>query len=170
MKKFIKNKKIKVFKTLDENNLGSIARVFLSSFIIIFIFYSLPLMINFANDNILKSKEFRNNSKKVLAYTLDKKNNVILDGNEQYNESDLLVYIYSLNEKETDTVRLDASTIKQLYEDTNYKLEDIFPDPYVRKDVKHYAKSLLGKQRQWSLHCGGVIVLLYLIILHYNIT
>ena len=40
----------------------------------------------------------------------------------------------------------------------NYKLEKIFPDPYVRKDIKHYAKSLLGTQRQWSLHCGGLIV------------
>ena len=27
--------------------------------------------------------------------------------------------------KETDAVRLDASTIKQLYEDTDYKLDDI---------------------------------------------
>jgi Bax protein len=35
------------------------------------------------------------------------------------------VDIYSLNEKETDAVRLDASTIKQLYEDTGYKLDDI---------------------------------------------
>jgi len=40
----------------------------------------------------------------------------------------------------------------------NYKLSDIFPDPYVRRDVKHYAQSLLGQQRQWSLHCGGLIV------------
>ena len=40
----------------------------------------------------------------------------------------------------------------------NYKLKDIFPDPYVRRDVQHYAKSLLGQQRQWSLHCGGLIV------------
>ena len=40
----------------------------------------------------------------------------------------------------------------------NYKLDKIFPDPYVRKDVKHYARSLIGKQRQWSLHCGGLIV------------
>ena len=40
----------------------------------------------------------------------------------------------------------------------NYKLDKIFPDPYVRKNVKHYAKSLIGKQRQWSLHCGGLIV------------
>ena len=40
----------------------------------------------------------------------------------------------------------------------NYKLDKIFPDPYVRKDVKKYANSLLGQQRQWSLHCGGLIV------------
>ena len=40
----------------------------------------------------------------------------------------------------------------------NYKLEQIFPDPYVRKNVRHYAKSLIGTQRQWSLHCGGLIV------------
>ena len=40
----------------------------------------------------------------------------------------------------------------------NYKLEQIFPDPYVRKNVKKYAKSLIGTQRQWSLHCGGLIV------------
>ncbi len=40
----------------------------------------------------------------------------------------------------------------------HYKLEDIFPDPYQRKNVKKYAKSLIGKQRQWSLHCGGLIV------------
>ena len=35
------------------------------------------------------------------------------------------VDIYSLNEKETDAVKLDASTIKQLYEDTGYKLDDV---------------------------------------------
>ena len=72
MKKFLK-KKYKVFKTLDDNNLGSIARTLLSSFVIIFVFYSLPLIINFTNNKILNTKEFRNNSKKVLAYTLDKK-------------------------------------------------------------------------------------------------
>ena len=34
---------------LDENNLGSIARVILSSFIVVFIFYSMPIIINFTN-------------------------------------------------------------------------------------------------------------------------
>ena len=73
----------------------------------------------------MNTKEFRNNSKTVLAYTLDKRNNKPLDENETFDERDLLVDIYSLNEKETDAVRLDASTIKQLYEDTGYKLDDV---------------------------------------------
>jgi Bax protein len=132
MKKIIKNKNIKVLKTLDDNNLGSVARVLLSSFVIVFVFYSLPLIINFTNDKILNTKEFRNNSKTVLAYTLDQKSNGNFDNNEQYDERDLLVDIYSLNEKETDAVRLDASTIKQLYEDTDYKLEDIRKNKLVK--------------------------------------
>ena len=128
----MKSRKIKVLKTLDDNNLGSIARVLLSSFVIILSFYSLPLIINFTNDKILNSKEFRNDSKKVLAYTLDKQNNGTLEVNEQYDERDLLVDIYSLNEKETDAVRLDASTIKQLFEDTDYKLDDIRKNKLVK--------------------------------------
>ena len=82
MKKILGNKKNKVLETIHNNNLGSIVRIFLSSFILIFIFYSLPLIVNFTNDNILNTKEFRNNSKKVLVYTLDKKNNRSLDSNE----------------------------------------------------------------------------------------
>ena len=99
MKKIFKNRKYKVLKTLDDNNLGSIARTLLSSFVVIFAFYSLPLIINFTNDKILNTKEFRNNSKKVLAYTLDGKTNGTLDGNEQYDERDLLIDIYSLSPK-----------------------------------------------------------------------
>ena len=132
MKKIIKNKNIKVFKILDDNNLGSIARTLLSSFIIILIFYSLPLIVNFTNDKLLNTKEFRNNSKTILAYTLDKKTNRNSDNDEEYDERDLLVDIYSLNDKETDSVRLDASTIIQLYEDTGYKLEDIRKNKLVK--------------------------------------
>ena len=132
MKKFLKRRNIRVLKTLDDNNLGSIARILLSSFVIIFIFYLLPLIINFTNNKILNTKEFKNNSKTILAYTLDKKINGNLDDNEQYDERDLLVDIYSLNEKETDSVRLDASTIIQLYEDTDYKLDDIRKNKLVK--------------------------------------
>ena len=45
----------------------------------------------------------------------------------------MLVDIYSLNNKETDSVRLDARTIKQLYtEDTDYKLDDIRKNKLVK--------------------------------------
>ena len=129
----MKRKNIKILKTLDENNLGSIARVFLSSFVIIFIFYSLPIIISFANNQLLNTKEFKNNSKVILAYTLDNKNNNISpDTNNNFDENDLLIDIYSLNEKETDSVRLDASTIIQLYEDTDYRLDDVRKNKLVK--------------------------------------
>ena len=65
-------------ESIDKNNLGSLVRTLLGSLMVIFVFYSLPLLINFTNDNILNGAEFRNNSKSVLAYTLDKKNNGLL--------------------------------------------------------------------------------------------
>ncbi len=130
MRKFIKKKNIRVLKTLDENNLGSIARTILSSFVVFFTFYSLPLIISFTNNKILNTNEFKNNSKVILAYTLDKENEKKVDDN--FDERDLLVDIYSLNDKETDSVRLDASTIKQLYEDTGYKLDDVRKNKLVK--------------------------------------
>ena len=127
----MKRKNIKILKTLDENNLGSVARIFLSSFVIIFIFYSLPIVISFTNNQLLNTKEYKNNSKVILAYTLDKKNNISPDSN-NFDENDLLIDIYSLNEKETDSVRLDASTIIQLYEDTDYRLDDVRKNKLVK--------------------------------------
>ena len=132
MKKIFRKKKNKVLETIDNNNLGSLARTLLGSFVVVFVFYSLPLLINFTNNNILTTNEFRNNSKSVLAYTLDKKINGTLDDDENFDERDLLTDIYSLNEKETDVVRLDATTIKQLYEDTGYKLDDVRKNKLVK--------------------------------------
>ena len=132
MIKIIRNQKNRVFKSIDDNKLGSIVRTILSSIALILIFYSLPLIANFTSNKILDVKEFKNNSKKVLAYTLENQTNGSLDRNEEYDERDLLVDIYSLNEKETDAVRLDASTIKQLYEDTDYRLDDIRKNKLVK--------------------------------------
>ena len=93
-------------------------------------------MINYSKN---KTFVFKNNSKEILAYTLDngvenKENaETILD------ENDLLKDIFSLNDLETDTVRLNASTIKQLFEDTNYSLEDVRE----KKLVKPVALTLL---------------------------
>ena len=71
------------------------------------------------------STEFKNNSKTVLAYTLNNKTNNIDGDKKILDETDLLLDIFSLNDLETDTVRWNASTIKQLFEDTDYKLSDV---------------------------------------------
>ena len=140
MKKFIRKKNFKVLKDIDDNNLGSIVRVFLSSFVLIAFFYTIPLIINFTNNKILNTKEFQNNSKAILAYTLKNQGNN--NTNENLDERDLLIDIFSLNDLETDTVRLDASTIKQLFEDTDYRLDEVRK----KKLVKPVALTLLPNE------------------------
>ena len=139
MKKKFYNHKLNVLKIFDQRNLGSIPRIFLSSLLVIFFFYSMPIFINFAFKQKL---EYQNNSKKILAYTLNNGGNNKYDENKVLNEKDLLVDIFSLNDLETDTVRLDASTIKQLFEDTNYTLEDVRN----KKLVKPVALTLLPNE------------------------
>ena len=124
MRRLIKKNRVKAFKVLKENDLNSLPRILLSSVLLILFFYSLPIVINFTNNKIESSAGIQNNSKAILAYTLNKGSSGPKNS-QKFNEDDLLIDIYSLNNQETDTVRLDASTIRQLFEDTNYKLDDV---------------------------------------------
>ncbi len=135
-------KNLKVFKFFDQRKIGSIPRIILSSLLIIFFFYSAPFLINYSEVNLFNTNEYQNNSKKILAYTLNNKDNGLNNENKILNEKDLLFDIFSLNEVETDTVRLNASTIKQLFDDTNYKLDDVRET----KLVKPVALSLLPQE------------------------
>ena len=139
MKKKIYNQKLKIVKFLNRNDIGSLPRVFLCSILIIFFFYSMPQLIHFTTKN---NNEFKNNSKAVLAYTLNSEKNGNTNNNEVLNENDLLIDIFSLNDLETDTVRLNASTIKQLFEDTDYTLQDVRK----KKLVKPVALTLLPNE------------------------
>tara|TARA_B110001452_G_scaffold265192_1_gene269468 strand:+ start:41 stop:1117 length:1077 start_codon:yes stop_codon:yes gene_type:complete len=139
MKKKFYTPKFKVLKYFDQRNLGSLPRILLSSIFVVFLFYIMPILVKFSKENNL---EVQNNSKAILAYTLNNKKNGIEDENEILDEKDLLVDIFSLNEVETDTVRLNASTIKQLFEDTNYTLEDVRE----KKLVKPVALTLLPRE------------------------
>ncbi len=120
----MRRKNLKIFKFFDDRRIGTIPRIFLTSIVVVFSFYHMPSVINFANKQLLEDKEFQNNSKAILAYTLNKKEGVESDGG-GLNEKDLLIDIFSLNDLETDTVRLNASTIKQLFQDTDYRLDDV---------------------------------------------
>jgi len=126
-------KKAKFLKFFDQYNIGSLPRIFLSSLIVLFFFYSMPHIVNMNSSEV-----YKNNSKTVLAYTLNNKT----DGQNELgvlDERDLLVDIFNLNDLETDTVRLNASTIKQLFDETDYKLKDVRE----KKLVKPVALTLL---------------------------
>ncbi len=122
----------------EQKNKNTLVRTFLSSFLIIIFFYVAPIFINFANKNF-NFKEYTNNSQKILAYTLNKKNQ---NENEVLEEEEILFDIFSLNDLESDSVRLNASTIKELFEDTGYNLNDVRKN----KLVKPVALTLLPQE------------------------
>jgi Bax protein len=134
----MKFKKIKNLDIFKEKSLNNLLRVVLSSFLMISFFYITPIFINFAQKKF-NNKEFTNKSKQILAYTL---NNGSRDEDEIINEDDVLFDIFSLNDLETDTVRLSASTIKQLFEDTGYNLKNVRK----KKLVKPVALTLLPQE------------------------
>tara|TARA_B100001175_G_scaffold128406_1_gene109243 strand:- start:2166 stop:3236 length:1071 start_codon:yes stop_codon:yes gene_type:complete len=124
----------------EERSFYSISKFFLCSFFVISFFYITPIVINFAEKNFY-NKEFTNNSKKILAYTLKSKDSNKIE-NDIIDEEDVLFDIFNLNDLESDTVRLSASTIKQLFEDTDYNLNDVRK----KKLVKPVALTLLPSE------------------------
>ena len=137
---FIDNPKKKNKNVIQAQAFNSISRIFLSSLVLVSFFYIVPIMINFT-DNNLNTKEYTNNSKKIFAYTLNKKNKNKKESS-ALKEEDLLLDIFSLNNLENDSVRLSASTIKQLFEDTGYNLNDVRK----KKLVKPVALTLLPQE------------------------
>ena len=96
-----------------------------SIFIILFSIF-LPLSLNLKKDMTVAKTTVENNSKqnfqKVLEGKSIKKNEKIDDGLDIKN---LFEDIFSFEQVPTDTVRLSASTIRQLFKETNYNLEDV---------------------------------------------
>ena len=137
---FMDSPKKKNKNIIQAQTINSISRIFLSSLVLVSFFYILPILINFT-DNNLNTKEYTNNSKKILAYTLNKKDKNKKESS-ALNEEDLLLDIFNLNNLENDSVRLNASTIKQLFEDTGYNLNDVRK----KKLVKPVALTLLPQE------------------------
>jgi len=149
IKKFLKKKNFIVpkkpnIKSLNKN-LKSLYFTTLASFVIILFFFFLPNIINFQKNTILASKEIENKSKsnleKVLkGEPLSKDNTSEVD--EGLNLKNLFEDVFKFDQLPTDTVRLNASTIEQLFKDTDYNLKDVRK----RKLVKPIALSLLPKE------------------------
>ena len=143
--KFIPNKTIKPIDYLDEKNTRSIVRTLLSGIVLIFCFYLIPIVGSYVDKNSFVAKEFKNKSKQKLdlklkgigSKELKKDNDKLI-----INEGDLFSDIFEMDELPTDTVRLSASTISQLFKDTNYNLKDVRE----KKLVKPVSLSLLPEE------------------------
>ena len=90
MQKYFKKNNLKILKVINDNNLGSIPKNFFQLFVVIFFFYYSPIIINFTEEKILITKDHQNNSKAILAYTLNQKSKGAINNNDTLNERDLL--------------------------------------------------------------------------------
>ena len=99
----------------------------LTSFVVIFSFFYLPITVEYLDNNFTKNKTIINVSKRNFELTLNNKKDKI----KKIDENSDLKYVYedidvfSSKEKNTNTSRLSASTIEQLFEDTNYTLNQV---------------------------------------------
>ena len=140
--KFIISKK-KRNNYLWESSVSSISRTFISSIIIISTFFVMPIIVEFINEKKILSQDFENNSKNSFKKILNNKNlNKLSKIDEEIIEKYVFEDVFKFDELPTDTVRLSASTIKQLFKDTNYNLDDVRK----KKLVKPVSLSLLPKE------------------------
>ena len=118
----IKKKKI-IFLNKD---LRSLYLTILCSIGIIMFSFVLPAIFEFKNNTILASKEIENNSKSNFEKVLDgealQKSSEIDEG---LNLKNLFDDVFKFDDLPSDTVRLSASTIEQLFKETGYNLKDV---------------------------------------------
>ena len=118
----IKKKKITFFSA----ELRSLYLTALCSFAIIIFSFSLPIIINFKENIFLASKEIENNSKSNFERVLDGENLEKSSKVDQgLNLKNLFDDVFKFDDLPSDTVRLSASTIQQLFKETNYNLKDV---------------------------------------------
>ena len=109
-KGFIVKKKKKI-KT-QENGLDNLSRTFLSSLIIISIFFIAPIAINLTKEKTLFSKDYENNSKNNLKKLLENK---ITKLDETLNKKFLYEDVLTFDEQLPDAILLSAATIEELF-------------------------------------------------------
>jgi Bax protein len=131
-------KKKKIFQK-QESEIATLSRTFLSSLIIISIFFITPLAINLTKEKTILSKDYEDNSKNDLKKLLENKTTKLDD---ELNNKFLYEDILTFDEKPTDVILLSAATIEELFKSTNYNLEDVRKN----KLVKPISLDLLPKE------------------------
>ena len=120
------NKSKKVFQKKDLNSLSKFS---LASTIIILSFFALPIVTDFLHENFQSNIEVSNISKENFDLTFNNKK-IIKEKSEVDEEVNLEnvfddIDVFSSDEDNSNTSRLSASTIEQLFEDTKYNLKSV---------------------------------------------
>ncbi|MDA7474183.1 glucosaminidase domain-containing protein, partial [Candidatus Pelagibacter ubique] len=123
--KDLKKNKLKVQKS----GLDNLSRTFLSSLIIISIFFIAPLAINLTKEKMILSKDYENNSKNNLKKLLENKTTKL---DEQLNKKFLYEDVLTFDEQPSDAILLSAATIEELFKSTNYNLKDVRENKLVK--------------------------------------
>ena len=123
----------------QESGLDNLSRTFLSSLIIISIFFIAPLAINLTKEKMIFSKDYENNSKNNLKKLLENKTTKL---DEKLNKKFLYEDILTFDEQPSDAILLSAATIEELFKSTNYNLKDVRKN----KLVKPISLDLLPKE------------------------
>ena len=132
--RYLKQKGFTIIKNKNksekkESNIGAISRTLLSSLIIISFFFVTPLIVNLTNDGLIFSEDYENKSKNKLKTLLEDQNKKLeSDINRNFLFGDILTF----EEQPTNTVRLSATTIEELFKSTNYNLKDVRKNKLVK--------------------------------------
>ena len=136
IKKILQSKGYKIYrkqKTLPKTSISFIYTAAFSLFLIGF-FYVVPFVVDFSKKNFSKNEIVLNNSNINFNRVLEGKElkNKKLSENEEVDFKDLFTDVFEFDINEQDTVRLRASTLKQLFEDEKYNLNDIRKNKLVK--------------------------------------
>ena len=92
--------------------IDNLSRTFLSSLIIISIFFIAPLAINLTKEKMIFSKNYENNSKNNLKKLLENKTTKL---DEKLNKNFLYEDILTFDERPSDAILLSAATVEELF-------------------------------------------------------
>ena len=145
IKKYLKKKGLVITSIAKKrtnnsrDNLGSLSRTVLCSLVIMATFFVIPIIYNFVDEQTLLSKDFENNSKNDFKKTLE---GLDPDLDNKLDKQFVFDDVLEFEDLPANTVRLSASTIDQLFKDTDYNLKDVRKN----KLVKPVSLSLLPKE------------------------
>ena len=124
IQKIVRSKKI-----LNKGAKDNYKKIYIFSFVSIFIifsFFSLPSIERYLVDKFVKNKTIINISKKKFEIALNNNGDIVsIDENVNLDNIYDDIDFFSSNDENTNTSRLSATTIEQLFKDTDYSLKKV---------------------------------------------